>query len=364
MEGVIIMKNRVKLIIVIVIFLIIPGCGAKKDSISLNKIQATQSSSTPPKQESSTNIDNNTFNEIDQNMDRCQKELESLGKFSVQGNKADYESGRRIFPLLDFILTKKSTPANIPKQLVFMKDNPIFVTDTEKYTNTLVFAPIHSKRTGVLHAVTGYPDNIVTNYYEPMVFGKKNDFTPEIPSVYVDSLNKSIEVNRETWVNELSEYTKACRETLILPPTNTKRPFFHYNGKIYPFSKEIDFVTGVEGVGFGLEEDGIAYYGDDNNKITIPILIYSPQNKIENVVMIQDGVELKFHLDEHYSNEWQKWLGSDWHFLVSEKVDFNEDVFSKADFSQIQSNLPPFISDNSSIIQITINGEKVKYFNH
>ncbi len=357
------MKNRVKLMIIIAGFTIITGCTVKKDLQSLTEVQPPKISSTSVQQENNTNSDTNTSNIAIQEIFNCQRELEALGKYSIENKQVDYKSGYRIFPLLNFILTKKPVPSNIPEQSVFMKDNPIFVTDNEKYTDTLVFATIHSKRTGILHGVIGYPENEVTNYYENMVFGtEQSNFIPEIPSVYIDSLNKLVEVNRETWVNELSEYNKACRGALVLPATNTKAPFFDYNGKVYPFSKEIDFISGAEGVGFGLSEYGNSYY--DDNKIAIRILVYCPQNTIEDVVMIQDGVELKFHLDNEYNSRWQKWLGNDWRLFVSEKVDFNEDAFSKADFSQIHSTLPPFISDNPSIIQVTVNGEKVKYFNH
>ncbi len=297
------------------------------------------------------------------NISSCEAALEFLGGFSDQEGGADYQSGERIFPLLHFILTKQAVPAVSPEQEVYMKDNPIFVTNNSKYEHLIAFATIHSKRTGALHGVVGYPDNEVINYYLPMVLDVTAENKEIIPSVEIGSSNEIIPVNRQTWSKELSSYTQSCNDELVLPPTqeNTERVFLGYNGKLYPFSKEIDFVAGVEAVGFQLAEIGNSYPGE--NKIQIPILLYCPQCKIENVTMIQDGKKLKFKKDEYYK-EWQQWLGKEWHAFTSEQIDFDEDKFKKADFDNILSALPPFISDNPSTIQATINGELVTFINH
>jgi hypothetical protein len=381
------LKNYVKWTIIFVIISVISACetnivsqtpqntqvntktdNTKTDNTKTDNTKTDNTKTDNTKTDNTkTDIENNDLpistedsNSPNKNTLMCQKALEERGQFSEQKGYADYKSGLRIFPLLDFIMTKHSLQAKHPEQSVFMKDNPIFVTGNDKYSNSLLFATIHSKRTGVLHGVIGFPDNEVTRYYEPMVFGSKQGFVPQVPATDLGPLNKSVVVNRKTWVNELAKYSAVCNDTLILPPTKTESPFFHYNGKIYPFSKEIDFVAGVEGVGFGLAENGNYYY-DDEKKIQIPILFYCHECKIENIVMIQDSVELKF--EDKYNSEWQKWLGKDWHAFTSEKIDFDEKVFAKAEFSKIHSDLPPFISDDPTTIKVTINGEKVEYVN-
>lgn len=323
----------------VIFILLLTGCESGR--ISSNQ-QNTQS---PPIQQGNS-------------VNACQVALGKMGQFSDQEGKVDYKSGERIFPLLSFIMTKHSITTTDSQQSVYMKDNPIFVTRNEKYPNTLLFAPIHSKRTGVLHGGVGFPENEVTKYYEPMVFVSEIDGKRVEPST--DIANKTVEVNRETWTNELAKYTEACNDSLILPPTKQAEPFFEYNGWTYPFSKEIDFVAGVDGVGLGLEEYGFHY--PDEDKIQIPILIYSPQSTVDNVVMIQDGAELKFTRDK-YNSDWQKFLGEDWHSFTSVEVDFDKEAFANADFDKIHSALPPFISDNPSTIQATINGEKVTFVN-
>lgn len=351
------MKKFLKLIIIIIIISLVTACEKKIDSQGAkNYPQPAQKSQSPMEPQGAEKTDPSAKNNV-----ACLKALEELGQYSEREGKVDYQSGRRIFPLLQFIITKKSIPANSPEQSVFMNDNPIFVTRNDRYANSLVFSTIHSKRTGVLHGVTGFPDNAVTNYYEPMVFGSNFGYIPQVPSTNLRPQNNPVEVNRKTWANELKDYANICKDSLILPPTNNARPFFSYNGKIYPFSKEIDFVTGAEGVGFGLDEYGISYFNNEN-KIQIPILVYCPKGKVESVVMLQDGVELKFTEDK-YNSDWQKWLGKDWHAFKSEKVDFDEKLFAKADFAGIHSKLPPFLSDNSLTVQLVINGEKVDYIN-
>ncbi|SCW84698.1 hypothetical protein SAMN04487970_10674 [Paenibacillus tianmuensis] len=375
------MKRPLQWMVVMAILSMLTACTGKIDSTSPENLKVVANTESPKEEsinkggansdhteteheektsKSKKSVPKDSPRQASKKIIACQKVLEDRGRFSVEDGIVDYQSGLRIFPLLHFIMTKKSVPANHSEQSVFMKDNPIFVTRDDKYANSLVFATIHSQRTGVLHGVIGFPDNVVTQYYEPMVFGEKTGFTPQVPVTDVALLNKSVEVNRETWVNELAEYTKDCNDSLILPPTKTDPPFFKYNGKIYSFSKEIDFVAGVEGVGFGLAEYGNSYPG--GKKIRIPILLYCPNCNIENVVMIQDGVKLKFKEDE-YNAEWQKWLGQEWHAFKSEEIDFDEEVFTEANFSNIHSDLPPFISDKPSTIQVTINGEKVEYLN-
>ncbi|QGQ98818.1 hypothetical protein EHS13_30040 [Paenibacillus psychroresistens] len=111
-----------------------------------------------------------------------------------------------------------------------------------------------------------------------MVFGSESGFTPQVPATDIGPSNKSVDVNRETWETQLSEYSRECKESLILPATIKESPFFQYNNKIYPFSKENDFIAGVEGVGFGLDENG-NYYFPEEKKIQIPILFYCPECK-------------------------------------------------------------------------------------
>ncbi|MEK3725424.1 hypothetical protein [Paenibacillus sp. FSL H8-0034] len=290
----------------------------------------------------------------------CQKVLEDRGQFSEQKGTVDYKSGMRIFPLLNFLMTKNSIQASDPEQSVYMNDNPIFITRNDKYGDSLLFATIHSKRTGVLQGIKGFPDNKVNEYYEPMVLGRKTAYVKEVPSTKIGPQNKLIEVNRQTWMKELAEYTKPCDDALVLPPIQTKLPFFKNMNAIYPFSKEIDFVAGVEAVGYGLSDYGNYY--PDTNKIQIPVLLYCPKCKVENVVMLQNNAKLEFTPDKYYS-DWQEWLGQDWHLFTSEKIDFDKKLFQKADLANIRSSLPPFISDSPSTIQVTINGEKVIYVN-
>lgn len=356
------MKKYLIWLLVVVIISTITACEGKIKSQPVPNVQVTADTDTAKakdiKSVKTTPSNGSSDNHKSLKKKTCQRALEDLGQFSEKEGRVDYESGFRIFPLLNFIMTKKSIPANHLEQTVFMKDNPIFVTRNDKHENSLVFATIHSQRTGVLQGVVGFPDNEVTRYYESMVFGEG---TPQVPATDIGPLNKSVDVNRETWGSELAEYTGVCKEPLILPPTKTERPFFDYNGAIFPFSKEIDFVAGAEGVGFGLLELGNRY--PDGKKIQIPILVYSPKGKVENVVMIQDGIKLTFTEDEN-NRDWQKWLGKNWYAFTSEEIDFDENVFIKADFPNIHSDLPPFISENESTIQVTINGEKVEYVNH
>ncbi|WP_166241976.1 hypothetical protein [Paenibacillus turpanensis] len=290
----------------------------------------------------------------------CTQSLERLGQFSEEGDFVDYKSGLRIFPLLYFMLTKTSIPAALPNQAVYMQDNPIFVTRDEKHPNLLLFSPVHSKRTGALQGVIGFPDNEITEYYEPMVFGKKTGYVKQVPSTEIGPLNKLIDVTRKTWGNELAEYTEPCKELLLLPPAKEEPPFFPYNGKVYPFSKEIDFVAGAEGVGLGLIENGILYPGD--NKIQIPILLYCPKCQVEDVVMVQDQEELEFQPDR-YNDLWKKWLGESWHMFLSEKIDFDEERFAKADLGNIKSSSPPFTDNKPTTIRVKINGEFVEFVN-
>ncbi|WP_088829925.1 hypothetical protein [Paenibacillus tyrfis] len=361
------MKCLLQWMVVMAILSMLTSCTGNMDSKSPESIKVavnndnirmdSEEKNTGPKK----SVSKNTPEQASKKVIACQKALEDRGQFSIKDGTVDYQSGLRIFPLLNFIMTKQSVPANHTEQSVFMKDNPIFVTRNDKYANSLVFATIHSQRTGVLNGVVGFPDNEVTQYYEPMVFGEKTGFTPQVPVTDAGPLNKAVEVNRETWGNELGELTKPCNDALILPPTKKATPFFKYNGKIYPFSKEIDFVAGAEGVGFGLVEYGNRY--PEGKKIQIPILLYCPNCSIENVVMIQDGVELTFKKDQ-YNDDWQKWLGKEWHAFTSEEIDFDENVFAEVDFASIHSKLPPFISQNPSTIQVTINGEQVEFVNH
>lgn len=357
------MKNYILAIITLVIIIVLPACNGTIVSPSGSSIKISAETEKPKTNNQNNNVSTSpdTSNSPIKDILPCQKALETGGQFSELEGYVDYKSGFRIFPLLDFIMTKHSIQAQDLQQSVFMKDNPIFVTSNKKYGHSLLFATIHSKRTGVLQGVVGFPNNEVTSYYEPMVFGSEQGFTPQVPATDIGPLNKSVEVNRETWGNELVSYSNSCNEALNLPPTKTEMPFFDYNGKVYPFSKEVDFVAGTEGIGFGLSEFGNYYYPDER-KIQIPILFYCPECKIENVVMIQENVELKFDVNK-YNSDWQDWLGKDWHMFTSQKIDFDENLFAKADLSNIHSGLPPFISDKPSIIQVTINGEKVNYVN-
>ncbi|MCP1311470.1 hypothetical protein [Paenibacillus tyrfis] len=357
------MERPLQWMVVMAILSMLTACTGNMDSKSPESLKVAAKTESPKVESINKGggVPKDSPREASKEIIACQKALESRGQFSIQDGTVDYQAGVRIFPLLNFIMTKQSIPAKHPEQSVFMKDNPIFVTRNDKYANTLVFATIHSQRTGVLHGVNGFPDNEVTRYYEPMVFGEKTGFTPQVPVTDAGPLNKAVEVNRETWGNELGELTKPCNDSLILPPTKKATPFFKYNGKIYPYSKEIDFVAGVEGVGFGLAEYGNRY--PEGKKIQIPILLYCPNCSIENVVMIQDGVELTFNKDQ-CNDDWQKWLGKEWHAFTSEEIDFDEEVFAKADFANIHSKLPPFISQNPSIIRVTINGEQVEFVNH
>jgi hypothetical protein len=290
----------------------------------------------------------------------CGQALEQLGQFSVADNLVDYKSGFRIFPLLHFILTKKSIPASMPDEAVFMEDNPIFVTRDEPNASSLLLAPIHSRRTGALHGVTGFPDNVVTKYYEPMVIGKENGNVKQVPSTDVGPLNKLVEVNRKTWMNDLAEYTEPCSDSLKLPPMNGKGPFFNFNGQVYPFSKEMDFAAGADGIGYGLKEHGVRYPAE--NQIQIPILLYCPDCKVESVTMVQNQTELKFTLDE-LNAKWREWLGDDWFLFLSEPIDFDEKVFSNAELEKMTSTVPPFINNRPSVIYAKINGKKVEYVN-
>ncbi|KZE73676.1 hypothetical protein [Paenibacillus elgii] len=361
------MKRLLRWMVVTAILSMLTACTGNMDSKSPESLKVAVNNDNIKTENEEKNagpkksIPKNTPEPASKEIIACQKALENRGQFSIQDGTVDYQSGLRIFPLLHFIMTKQSVPANHPEQSVFMKDNPIFVTRNDKYANSLVFATIHSQRTGVLNGVVGFPDNEVTRYYEPMVFGENNGFTPQVPVTDADPLNKAVEVNRETWGNELGELTKPCNDSLILPPTKTNPSFFKNYQAIYPFSKEVDFVAGADGVGLGLKAYGQRY--PDGNKIQIPILIYCPEGRVENVVMIQDGVELTFKKDQFY-DDWQKWLGKEWHAFTSEEIDFDENVFADADFANMHSKLPPFISQNPSTIQVTINGEQVEFVNH
>ncbi|GIP56044.1 hypothetical protein [Paenibacillus vini] len=267
---------------------------------------------------------------------------------------------KHVKPLLNFIMTKQSVPASQEEEQVFMKDNPIFVTDNREYANILVFAPIHSQRTGALHGVIGYPDNEIKNYYVSMVLGDEPDFTPQVPSTDIGPMNKLVEVNRETWGNELKEYTADCNDVLNLPPVHTDSPFFDYNGALYPFSKEIDFIGGVEGIGNGLVEYGIRFPGD--SQIRIPILIYSPNGEISEVSMKQNNNFLTFEKDKYFE-EWRGWLGREWYMFESDVIDFDKDLFTNADFEDISSVTLPFSSDEPTTIRLRINGGIVEFYN-
>lgn len=292
---------------------------------------------------------------------KCIRTLERLGQFSETEGYIDYESGFRIFPLLYFIMTKQSLPASKPGQEVFMQDNPIFVTQNSKDAHILIFAPIHSKRTGALNGTIGFPANPIMRYYKPMVLGDSPDYTAQAPSTDIGPLNKLEEVNRETWVNELKEYTSDCKDSLILPPTSTASPFFDYNGATYPFSEEIDFVGGVKGIGYGLIENGMYYPAD--NTIKIPLLIYSADAEIGSIRMKQNGKYLKFQEDE-YNQYWQEWLGKEWRLLVSEELTFDHELFKRGELEQIHSDLPPFISDESTIIEVMVDDRVVEFINN
>ncbi|PUA39403.1 hypothetical protein C8Z91_08210 [Paenibacillus elgii] len=362
------MKNASKWMMVVSILSIITACEGRIDPQPArgNEVGAatvatnTADLQTDAKEKDNKTNQSNNADSTDPKMLACQKELEERGQFSASEGDVDYESGFRIFPLLHFIMTKKSIEANKPEQTAYMKDNPIFVTNNDKYAPSLLFAIIHSKRTGVLHGVSAFPDNKVTKYYKSMVGSAKQGEFPQVPATDVGPTNKGVEINRKTWVNELAEYTEPCKDSLILPTTKTAPPFFNYSDYVYPFSKEIDFVAGAEGVGAGLEKSIQRYV--DEKKIRIPILFYCPGCKVENVVMVQNNVELKF-TEATTNSEWQKWLGSDWHMYISEKVDFDEKVFADAFFYRMRTHLPPFISEYPSTVQATINGEQVKYVN-
>ncbi|SCW29925.1 hypothetical protein SAMN04487970_10024 [Paenibacillus tianmuensis] len=364
------MKNSAKWMLVVFILSIITACEGKIDpqppqgneAGTKTVITNTTGLKTDAKEKDSKanqSISPDNVSSTNNKMLACQKELEERGQFSEYEGNVDYKSGPRIFPLLHFIMTKKSIEANEPEQTVYMKDNPIFVTSNKKYGNSLLFTIIHSKRTGVLHGVTDFPDNKVTKFYKSMVGDIKRG-NIQIPFTEVSPRNRAVEVNRKTWENELAKYMEPCKDSLILPPTKTAPPFFNYSDYVYPFSKEIDFVAGAEGVGAGLEQSIKRYV--DEKKIRIPILFYCPGCKVENVVMVQNNVELKF-TEAEKNSDWQKWLGSDWHMYISEKVDFDEKVFADAFFYGMRTHLPPFISEYPSTVQATINGEQVKYVN-
>ncbi|XOK59610.1 hypothetical protein ACJ7K1_24020 [Paenibacillus elgii] len=298
----------------------------------------------------------------------CQKVLEERGQFSVEDGTVDYESGFRIFPLLYFIMTKQSIPANQPEQSVFMKDNPIFVTRSDQHKSSLIIAPIHSKRTGTLLGVPRFYDNVnrfaeneVTQYYKPMVMAH-SVFLPQVPATEVGPLNKSIEVNRVTWGNELKQFSEVCKDSLLLPPTSQQKPLYPSDEFLDPFSKEIDFVSGAEGLGYDVYIHSIYRYNEEG-KIRLPLLVYCPGCKVENVRMVQNKKELKFAEDTN-SSQLKEWLGEGWNIFSSEKVEFDVDSFSKADHHKIKTSLPPFMSENPTTIRVTINGENVEYINH
>lgn len=266
------MKNHVKWVTIMIILSIIVACEgySKKQPFLKTEVTLADDAEKDIAENNVTVINSATNKEDSPNNDRstisaelsCQQSLEKLGQFSVNDGNVDYKSGSRIFPLLHFIMTKKSIKDNQTKQSVFMKDNPIFITSNEHYKNSLLFALIHTKRTGILNGVVGFPNNEVTTYYKPMLFSTDIS-SPQIPATETSTGNKYVAVNRKTWNKELSEDTKSCNDALALPPTITKSAFFEYNGAIRPFSKEIDFIAGAEGVGYGLKEWGNRYYHDE-----------------------------------------------------------------------------------------------------
>ncbi|WP_166244101.1 hypothetical protein [Paenibacillus turpanensis] len=291
----------------------------------------------------------------------CANELERLGQYTAEKGDADYRSGRRIFPLLHFILTKKSVDAKEAADYNFVLDNPIFVTKQEEYSNSLVFSTIHTIRTGILHGTAGFPMNSVTSFYEPMVLGEDYDYKEQVPGVQVTP-DRFVELNRESWISEFGDSSKACEDVLKLPPASTEYPWFDYNHAVYPFSKEIDFVAGVEGVGNGLHEFN-RYPEADSSKIQIPLLLYCPNcSEVEEVAMLQEQKRLSFNKDPYYE-KWQDWLGKEWHMYLSEPIDFDDDAAVKADFDKLYADLPPFVNEKSSFIEVTLKGDKVMFFN-
>ncbi len=304
-----------------------------------------------------TNASEANLADADADLNACKAALEDMGHYSESNGKVDYKSEYRIFPLLQFIMTKKSIPASDPAQSVYMQDNPFFVTKNERYANSIMLATIHSKRSAVLFNEWGYTPNEVMDYYAPMRLGDN----PVLPATDKGPNNGFIEVNRKTWDHELATYTAPCQKVLNLPPTKTERPILENGQHMYPFLEEIDFVTGVQGIAAGLAEDQYLY-DPEEKMMQIPILIYCPNCQIDKVVMVQDGAELKFEQHGQYEN-WQEWFGSEWHLFTSDKINIDLETLEEGDLSKIQSNFPPFNGDHPTRVQATIDGEIVEYFN-
>ncbi len=294
-------------------------------------------------------------------LEACIQAIHDRGFLLPEEGYVDYKGGFRIFPLLHFILTKESIPATRPGEDVYMLDNPVFVTEHENYADALVFAPVHSQRTGVIQGIPGMPQNEVTEYYTDILYGPVSHHL----ATDVGPTNKSVPVTRDTWGNELSEYTEPCEDVLALPPAQDEPPTFHTSGAMFPFTEEIDFIAGQSRVGYSLLQTGKGFRFENKKiaEIQIPILLYCPGCEVDSVEMVQDDATLHFQTSK-YDYLWKEWLGDDWHAFTSEWVDFDEDLFMKAELDKIDSDTPPFISDSPSTIGVTMDGERVTFMNH
>lgn len=278
-------------------------------------------------------------------VETCEQVLAKLGSYTLEDGKVSYQTGRRIFPLLHFMMTKQSLPAHSEDRFVYMMDNPIFVTPNDEYSEAILFAPIHSKRTFVLFTYTDDYSNPIKQFYSDM---------PSSLYTYID-LEEAIDFTRDVWEEEFSTYAPLCEQELALPPRGTDTEWLDPITGTLPFTLEMDFIAGVDGAGFTLIQNGTSYYPDQET-IQLPLLLYCPNCHIDQIVMEHDGEKWSFGPDE-FRDEWQDTLGEGWFSFESERIDL--------DYSWIEEDrlYEPSLIQPTQIV-VTIDGEDVVFVNH
>ncbi|KEQ26485.1 hypothetical protein ET33_32055 [Paenibacillus tyrfis] len=114
------LKNASKWMMVVSILSIVTACEGRIDPQTPrgNEVGTTTVATnaadlkTDAKEKESKTSQSDNASPTDHKMLACQKELEEQGQFSEYEGSVDYKSGPRIFPLLHFIMTKKSIEAN------------------------------------------------------------------------------------------------------------------------------------------------------------------------------------------------------------------------------------------------------------